>query len=53
LSVNAQSGIYRGWYGAGLRHGTAYLVGASQQNIYLSGIVVAAIIVFGLMGKKY
>jgi hypothetical protein len=38
--------------GMGLGCGTAYLVGASQQNIYLSGIVVAAIIVFGLMGKN-
>lgn len=39
--------------GMGLGCGTAYLVGASQQSIYLSGIVVSAIIVSGLMGKKY
>lgn len=38
--------------GMGIGSGTAYLLGANQQDIYLSGIVVAAIIVFGMMGKK-
>jgi hypothetical protein len=32
--------------------GVAYFVGASKQNIMMSGIVVAAIIVFGILGKK-
>lgn len=38
--------------GMGLGSGFAYLFGASKQNIMMSGIVVAAIIVFGLLGKK-
>ncbi|MCK5121814.1 MAG: hypothetical protein KAQ91_07510 [Methylococcales bacterium] len=38
--------------GMGIGSGTAYLLGASQENIYMSGIVVSAIIVFGMMGKK-
>ncbi len=38
--------------GMGLGCGVAYLLGASQENILLSGIVVAAVIVFGLLDKK-
>jgi len=38
--------------GMGLGSGTAYLLGASEENIMLSGIVVSAIIVFGLLDKK-
>jgi len=38
--------------GMALGGGVAYLVGASKQNIIMSGIVVAAIIVFGILGKK-
>lgn len=38
--------------GMGIGSGTAYLLGASQQNIYMSGIVVSAIIVFGMLDKK-
>ena len=38
--------------GMGVGSGTAYLLGASKQNIMMSGIVVSAIIVFGLIDKK-
>jgi len=38
--------------GMGVGSGTAYLLGASLQNIYMSGIVVSAIIVFGMLDKK-
>lgn len=38
--------------GMGIGSGTAYLLGASQQNIMMSGIVVSAIIVFGMLDKK-
>ncbi len=38
--------------GMALGGGIAYLVGASKQNIMTSGIVVAAIIVFGILSKK-
>lgn len=38
--------------GMGIGSGTAYLLGANQENIYMSGIVVSAIIVFGLLDKK-
>ncbi len=38
--------------GMGIGCGAAYLLGASQQNIYLSGIVVSAIIVFGMLDKN-
>lgn len=38
--------------GMGIGGGVAYLFGASKENIMLSGIVVAAIIVFGVLGKK-
>ncbi len=38
--------------GMGLGSGTAYLLGASEENIMMSGIVVSAIIVFGLLDKK-
>ncbi len=38
--------------GMAIGSGTAYLLGASQQNIYMSGIVVSAIIVFGMLNKK-
>lgn len=38
--------------GMGLGSGVAYLMGASQENVLLSGIVVAAIIVFGMLDNK-
>jgi len=38
--------------GMGLGCGTAYLLGASQENIMLSGIFVATIIVFGKYDPK-
>lgn len=38
--------------GMGIGSGTAYLLGASQQNIIMSGIVVSAIIVFGMIDNK-
>ncbi len=38
--------------GMGLGSGTAYLVGANLENILMSGIVVSAIIVFGMLGNK-
>jgi len=38
--------------GMGIGSGGAYLMGASQNNIYMSGIVVSAIIVFGLLDKN-
>ena len=38
--------------GMGVGSGTAYLLGASKENIMMSGIVVAAVIVFGMLDKK-
>jgi len=38
--------------GMALGSGGAYLFGATQENILLSGMFVAFIIVFGLMDKK-
>ncbi len=38
--------------GMGLGSGSAYLLGASKENIMMTGIVVAAVIVFGLLDKK-
>ncbi len=38
--------------GMGIGCGAAYLLGATQENIIMSGIVVSAIIVFGLLDKK-
>jgi len=38
--------------GMGLGSGAAYLWGATQENILMSGMFVAFIIVFGLMDKK-
>lgn len=38
--------------GMGLGAGGAYLVGASKENMVFTGIVVAAILVFGVFGKK-
>ncbi len=38
--------------GMGIGSGSAYFLGASQENIMMSGIVVAAMIVFGMMDKK-
>ena len=38
--------------GMGIGSGTAYLLGASQQNVIMSGIVVSAIIVFGMLDKN-
>ena len=38
--------------GMGIGSGIAYLLGASYQNILMSGIVVSAIIVFGLLDNK-
>jgi hypothetical protein len=36
----------------GVGSGTAYLLGAEKQTMMLSGIVVAAILVFGLVDNK-
>jgi len=38
--------------GMGIGSGAAYLWGATQENILMSGMFVAFIIVFGLMDKK-
>lgn len=38
--------------GMGIGSGVAYLLGASYQNTLMSGIVVSAIIVFGLLDNK-
>lgn len=38
--------------GMGLGCSTAYLVGADLTTIYTSGIVVSAIIVFGMLDNK-
>jgi hypothetical protein len=38
--------------GFGVGGGIAYLFGASKQDIMMSGIVVAAILVFGIINKK-
>jgi hypothetical protein len=38
--------------GMGLGVGIAYLLGADKQNMVYSGIVVATILVFGLLGKN-
>ncbi len=38
--------------GMGLGSGGAYLLGASQENIMLSGIFVSTVIVFGMQGSK-
>jgi len=38
--------------GMALGGGVAWLLGASKQNIMMSGIVVAAMIVFGLQNNK-
>lgn len=38
--------------GMGIGCGSAYLWGANKQDIMMSGIVVSAIIVFGMLGKK-
>lgn len=38
--------------GMGIGSGIAYFLGASQENILMSGIVVAAVIVFGIDKKK-
>lgn len=37
--------------GMGIGCGVAYFLGANQQNIILSGIVVSTIIVFGIQKK--
>jgi len=38
--------------GMGTGAGIAYVLGASRQNMILTGIVVAAILVFGLFGRE-
>jgi hypothetical protein len=38
--------------GMGLGSGAAYLLGANKQDIMMSGIVVSAIIVFGMLDRK-
>ncbi|MEE9337780.1 MAG: hypothetical protein V3U87_06845 [Methylococcaceae bacterium] len=38
--------------GMGLGSGSAYLLGANKQDIMMSGIVVSAIIVFGMLDRK-
>lgn len=38
--------------GMAIGSGIAYIMGASKENIMMSGIMVAAILVFGMLGKK-
>lgn len=38
--------------GMGIGAAVAYLLGASRENMVYSGIVVAAILIFGLAGQK-
>ncbi|MCF6204397.1 MAG: hypothetical protein L3J59_12155 [Methylococcaceae bacterium] len=38
--------------GMGFGSGVAYLFGANKQDIMMSGIVVSAIIVFGMLDRK-
>lgn len=38
--------------GMAIGSGGAYFVGANKQDMVLSGIVVAAIIVFGMLDRK-
>jgi len=38
--------------GMGIGGGMAYLFDATKKNMMISGIIVAAIIVFGLLNKK-
>lgn len=38
--------------GMGIGSGIAYLFGASRDNIIMTGIVTAAIIVFGIIDRK-
>ncbi|MCK9607245.1 MAG: hypothetical protein M0R33_12455 [Methylomonas sp.] len=38
--------------GMGIGAGVAYLLGASRQDMVYSGIVVAAILIFGLAGRN-
>lgn len=38
--------------GMGLGAGAAYLFGASKENMVYTGMVVAAIVVFGLMDRS-
>ena len=38
--------------GMGIGSGAAYLLDATKKNMMISGIIVAAIIVFGLLNKK-
>lgn len=38
--------------GMGLGAGSAYLLGASKETMVYSGIVVATLLVFGLLGRK-
>jgi len=38
--------------GFALGGGVAFLIGAAQHNIIMSGIVTAAILVFGVIKKK-
>jgi len=38
--------------GAASGAGIAYLMGASRQNVLLTAVVTAAILVFGIVGRK-
>jgi len=38
--------------GMGLGVGVAYLLGADKKNMVYTGIVVATILVFGILGKN-
>jgi hypothetical protein len=38
--------------GMAIGSGVAYFLGANKQDVMISGIVVAAIIVFGLLERK-
>ncbi len=38
--------------GAAAGSGIAYLMGASRQDVLMTAVVTAAILVFGIVGKK-
>lgn len=38
--------------GAAAGAGIAYLMGASRQDVLMTAVVTAAILVFGIVGKK-
>ena len=38
--------------GMGVGSGVAYLLGATKENIMMSGVITAAVLVFGVLGQK-